>query len=95
MGVDIVRELGPSATAKAVVSDHGIGQSIIAVARDESADVIALGTHGHNFLTRTLLGSTARYVVQHADRPVLVVPLPAELQDTRPRSRTAARSSAE
>jgi universal stress protein A len=43
------------------------------VARSESVNLIAMGTHGRSGLQRLLLGSTAERVVQHAPCPVLVV----------------------
>jgi len=43
------------------------------IARAESVDLIAMGTHGRAGLQRLLLGSTAERVVQHSPCPVLVV----------------------
>lgn len=46
---------------------------------EEEADVILIGSHGYTPLER-LVGTTARRVVEHADRPVLVVRTPAMLK---------------
>ena len=47
-------------------------QAILAEARDRSADLVVIGSHGHRALD-TILGTTASRVVGHADRAVLVV----------------------
>jgi universal stress protein A len=46
---------------------------IIRVAREESADLIVVGTHGRTALAQILLGSTAELVVRKAPCPVLTV----------------------
>ncbi len=46
---------------------------ILAAARASQADLIVIGTHGRTGLTRLLLGSVARNVLQHATCSVLVV----------------------
>ncbi len=48
---------------------------ICRTARDQSADLIVIGSHGYGGLDR-LLGTTAGKVVNHADRNVLVVRTP-------------------
>jgi nucleotide-binding universal stress UspA family protein len=35
--------------------------------------VIVVGSHGHGFLSRVLIGSVSEHVVRHTTRPVLVV----------------------
>jgi nucleotide-binding universal stress UspA family protein len=50
------------------------GQQICDRAKDCGADLIVTSTHGNTGLKHVLLGSTAEYVVQHAQGPVLVVP---------------------
>jgi nucleotide-binding universal stress UspA family protein len=50
-------------------------ETIVAVAREIDADVIALGTHGRTGLRHLLLGSNAERVVQKAGCPVLTVRL--------------------
>jgi universal stress protein A len=46
---------------------------IVEAAKELSADLIVLTTHGYTGLKHALLGSTAERVVQHAGCPVLVV----------------------
>lgn len=46
---------------------------ILRTAEDAKADVIVMGTHGHGFLGRVVLGSVAQNVVQGATVPVLLV----------------------
>lgn len=46
---------------------------ILAIAKREKADLIALGTHGRSGLSRIFLGSVAEGVLRRAEVPVLVV----------------------
>jgi nucleotide-binding universal stress UspA family protein len=48
--------------------------AILAAARDSSAELIVMGTHGRAGLARAVLGSVAESVLREADVPVLVVP---------------------
>ena len=50
------------------------GQQICAGAEAEHADLIVTSTHGYSGLKHLLLGSTAEFVIRHANSPVLVVP---------------------
>jgi nucleotide-binding universal stress UspA family protein len=47
---------------------------IVAHADKTSADLIVMGTHGRSGIGHVILGSVAGRVVQHAHRPVLIVP---------------------
>jgi universal stress protein F len=47
-------------------------QAVCSAARDENADLIVIGAHGYSGIDH-LLGTTAAKIVNHADRPVLVV----------------------
>lgn len=49
---------------------------IVRYARDQSARMIVMSTHGHSGLKHMLLGSTAESVVRKATCPVLTVPSP-------------------
>jgi nucleotide-binding universal stress UspA family protein len=51
-------------------------EQILAVAENLSADMIVMGSHGHNVLQNALIGGTARKVVQSSRLPVLVIRLP-------------------
>ena len=46
---------------------------IVTAARELTADLIIIATHGHTGLARALLGSTAERVVRHAMCPVLTL----------------------
>ena len=48
------------------------GESIVAAAEAEAADLIVVGTHGRGAIGRLLLGSVSEHVVRHAPCPVLV-----------------------
>ena len=49
------------------------GSVICAVAAEEHADLIVVGSHGKGVLRRVLLGSVSHHVLHHAPCPVLVV----------------------
>jgi nucleotide-binding universal stress UspA family protein len=49
------------------------GESIIAAADAEGAEMIVVGSHGRAGVNRLLMGSVSEYVVRHALCPVLVV----------------------
>src|SRR5690606_25816419 len=46
---------------------------ILAAAKEESADLIVIGTHGRGAIAHILMGSVAERVVRKASCPVLVV----------------------
>ncbi|MCZ7630542.1 MAG: universal stress protein [Microthrixaceae bacterium] len=64
--------LDPAIVDRRVV-EGASGQMIIHIADEVDADVIVVGSHGHGFLSRVLIGSVSEYVVRHTLRPVLVV----------------------
>jgi universal stress protein A len=51
--------------------------ALVDYAKEVSADIIVMGTHGRKGLTRVLMGSVAEAVVRTASCPVLTVKLPA------------------
>ncbi|HEX7840858.1 MAG TPA: universal stress protein [Kofleriaceae bacterium] len=58
----------------AVISRIGPPDEVLAgAARDESAELIVVGTHGHTGVARFLLGSVASTTIRHAPCDVLVV----------------------
>lgn len=48
-------------------------EEIIRAAKDERVDLIVMGTHGHGWIGRALLGSVAQRVVVDSAIPVLLV----------------------
>lgn len=48
-------------------------QSIIEVAQEEQADLIAIASHGRTGLARIFYGSVAAGLLQRADRPLLLI----------------------
>lgn len=69
--VEAARGLGVE--ARAVVTIGEVVPSIVRTARDEHADLIAMGTHGRSGLARVVLGSVAERVVRDSEVPVLLV----------------------
>ncbi|WP_327053660.1 universal stress protein [Halomicrococcus gelatinilyticus] len=57
----------------AAVEEGVPARTILDVADERDADVIAMGTHGRSGLERYLVGSVTESVLRHADQPVLTV----------------------
>lgn len=51
-------------------------EQIVNASKQMDADLIVMGTHGHNLLKDVMIGSTARKVVKYSEKPVLTVKLP-------------------
>ncbi|ATB38291.1 Universal stress protein family [Cystobacter fuscus] len=56
-----------------VLSGHDVAPVLLKVAERLSVDVICLGTHGHSGLKKTVMGTVAKEIMAHSDRPMLVV----------------------
>ena len=74
-GFDALLERAKKAnvTAADVLREGRPAQEIVAVAADEFADLIVMGTHGRRGLRRLVLGSVAQEVVATAPCPVVTV----------------------
>lgn len=73
-GTDIARASGVQADS--VLFDklgERLAEVIAAAAREWSADLIVLGTHGRRGMGRALLGSGAEQIIRQAPVPVLVI----------------------
>lgn len=68
---------GAGLSARAALRTGVPHQEIVALARDERADLVVIGTHGRGGISRALLGSVADRVVRLAPCPVLTVREPA------------------
>ncbi|HEX5054337.1 MAG TPA: universal stress protein [Planctomycetota bacterium] len=71
-------EFGRDICTRVVVLDAAdVPRAIVEHAHAESADFIAMATHGRSGLRRLLLGSVAEQVLRHAHVPVVLYPPPA------------------
>jgi len=52
------------------------GEGIVCLAKEYDVSLIIIGSSGHGFIHRTILGSVSDYVVHHTHIPVTVVPHP-------------------
>jgi nucleotide-binding universal stress UspA family protein len=66
----------PEVRGEARLAEGDPAPAILRAAKDVSADLIVLGTHGRTGLGRLLMGSVAEQVVRKADCPVLTVKCP-------------------
>jgi nucleotide-binding universal stress UspA family protein len=73
-GVERARSAGLDPQPRVRVASGTIAEAILAEARAVQARAIVLGTRGLRGVKSLLLGSVSHAVVQHADRPVVVVP---------------------
>ena len=60
-------------TRAMVAEGHHPAKAILRLAKEQHADMIVVGTASKAGMMRVLLGSTAEYVIRHADCPVLTV----------------------
>jgi nucleotide-binding universal stress UspA family protein len=71
---DIVRQRGVQCDAVLLgTAIDNVGELIVSQAKQLSADLIVMGTHGRRGLARLVLGSTAEYVLRHSPVPMLLV----------------------
>ena len=68
-------------TASGLVATGDPAQEIVALTGPDKADMVVIGSRGQTGLSRLVLGSVARNVLQAADASVLVVHLPNEASD--------------
>ena len=73
-GAALATEAGLVAVPRTAERHQGTAETILAVAGELDASVVALGTRGLGGVRGWLLGSVSHAVVQQADRAVLIVP---------------------
>ena len=87
-GCERARLAGIAATPVVVEADDGVGRAILAAADAAGASLIVMGSRGLTGLRSLLLGSISHEVLQHAHRPVAIVPsIPLAAARRRPRRR--------
>ncbi len=82
-GADRARAAGLQAQARTARSAAGTAAAILAAAARINAEAIVMGTRGLTGLKSFFLGSVSHAVLQHADRPVVVVPSQRVASDRR------------
>ena len=75
-GVEHARRAGLNPWAHTRARGATIAETIVSDADEVEAKAIILGTRGLTGLKSLMLGSVSHAVVQHADRPVIIVPSP-------------------
>jgi nucleotide-binding universal stress UspA family protein len=81
VGVQLATAAGLVAEARIANRQDDIADDILAVARALDAQVVVLGTRGLGSVKSLMLGSVSHAVLHHADRPVLVIPSPALVEE--------------
>jgi nucleotide-binding universal stress UspA family protein len=75
-GVEHAQRAGLNAQSRTRARHTTIAEAILAEADEVGARAIILGTRGLTGIKSLWLGSVSHEVLQHADRPVIVVPSP-------------------
>jgi len=72
-GAEFARSLGLVAEPQAVQDEVDVADTLIDIARERGAAVVVAGSHGISGLRKRLLGSVSRKLIEHCDRPILVI----------------------
>ena len=72
-GAEFARSVGLVVEPQAVPDEVDVADTLIDIARERGAAVVAVGSHGISGLRTRLLGSVSRKLIEHCDRPVLVI----------------------
>jgi nucleotide-binding universal stress UspA family protein len=72
-GAEFARSLGLVAEPHAVPDEVDVADTLIDIARERGAAVVVAGSHGISGLRKRLLGSVSRKLIEHCDRPILVI----------------------
>jgi nucleotide-binding universal stress UspA family protein len=73
LGALIPAELGDRCRVETPVGHGRPSRAILAVAREQHADLIVMGVHGRGAIDRALFGSNTHHVIRAAECPVLTV----------------------
>jgi nucleotide-binding universal stress UspA family protein len=72
-GAELARSLGLAAEPQAVPDEVDVADTLIDIARERDAAVVVVGSHGISGLRSRLLGRVSRRLIEHCERPVLVI----------------------
>jgi nucleotide-binding universal stress UspA family protein len=71
---DFVESSGISVSIESRVRSGRAGPEIMKEVEEWDCDLVMLGTHGHGFVHRLMIGSTSLEVLRHVDRATVLVP---------------------
>jgi nucleotide-binding universal stress UspA family protein len=72
-GADLARSLELQAEPHAVPDEVDVAETLTDLARERGAAAVVVGSHGISGLRARLLGSVARKLIEHSDRPVVII----------------------
>jgi nucleotide-binding universal stress UspA family protein len=72
-GAEFARSVGLTAEPHAVPDEFDVADTLIDIARERGAAVVVVGSHGISGLRSRVLGSVSQKLIEHCDRPVLVI----------------------
>jgi nucleotide-binding universal stress UspA family protein len=81
-GAGIARERGVASAPLKIAAEQGVGRAIVETARELDVDLISLGCSEPRARAHRSLGPIANFVLQHADRPVVLLPHDPRLQNS-------------
>jgi nucleotide-binding universal stress UspA family protein len=73
-GARLADQAGLKAQPRVLARETSVAECILAEADDLGAEAIVMGTRGLTGVKSFLLGSVSHAVLQHSDRPVIVIP---------------------
>ena len=72
-GAERARSAGLAAEPQAIPDALDVADTLIDIAQERGAAVVVVGSHGISGLRSHLIGSVSRKLIDHCDRPVLVI----------------------
>ena len=72
-GAEFARSSGWPRSRRSSRTRLDVADTLIGIARERGAAVVVVGSHGITGLRKRLLGSVSRKLIEHCDRPVLVI----------------------
>jgi nucleotide-binding universal stress UspA family protein len=72
-GAELARSRGLAAEPHVVPDEADVADTVIEIARERDAALVVVGSHGLSTLRSRFLGGVSRKLIEHSDRPVLVV----------------------